>query len=266
MLYNFSHLFTQPLTKYLEHSFSKLDESLLIYLHLPKAAGNTSIGQLKEYIDPSFSVRWNDIIGSVEELIEEKETYRLASGHLWDEHVQLFREQEFPHYTITFLRHPIQRIVSQYRYMCTPNHPDYESFVDKYPNFEEFAFQEVTPNVISSILVGGAQSFPEYWNKLCERYHFIGLTEHYHLSMAILMNALGFPYEIAERKNVTINISKNNFSLSQKTYQKLAVLHSLDIQLFEHLQTEYAKLSEHFLHELFKKNSITRHLVKSNSE
>jgi len=249
---DFSSLFTYSLHDFINDSFEKINESILVYLHIPKAAGNTSIGQIKEHLQPSFSLQWNDIDGSIKELIETEVEYKLVSGHLWDEHINLLRENNFNHYAVTFLRHPIQRIISQYRYMCTPKHPEYENFIERYPNFDDFALKEIKPNYIANVLVGGAKSFDEYWNKLKERYAFIGLSEYYNTSMVILMNALNLPYKIAEKKNVTVQTAENsNLEIDYKVYNKLTKIHSLDMQMFNYLNEQYSKLSEKLLLEIY---------------
>jgi len=254
---NFSTLFYDSINEYIKQSFEDIDDSILVYLHIPKAAGNTSIGQIKQHLQPNFSLQWNDIDGSMEELTETAEKYKLVSGHLWDEHVNILRENNLSHYTVTFLRHPIKRIISQYRYMCTPSHPEYEKFIEKYPKFDDFALNEIEPNYIAKVLVGEAKSFDDYWNKLKERYAFIGLSEFYNTSMAILMNALSLPYKIAEKKNVTVETTSNsNLLIDYKIYQKLVKIHSLDIQMFDYLNTQYAKLSEKLLFEIYNTQKV----------
>lgn len=254
---NFSSLFTNSLNDFINNSFENIDNSILVYLHIPKAAGNTSIGQIKEHLKPSFSLQWNDIDGSIKELIETETEYKLVSGHLWDAHIDLLRENNYNHYAVTFLRHPIQRIISQYRYMCTPKHPEYESFLDKHPNFDDFALNEIEPNYMAKVLVGSAKSFDEYWAKLKERYAFIGLSEYYNTSMALLMNALNLPYKIAEKKNVTVETTNNsNLNIDYKVYDKLTQIHSLDIQIFNYLNAQYAKLSEKLLFEIYSNQKL----------
>jgi len=249
---NFSSLFNNSLSDFIKHSFENINESILVYLHIPKAAGNTSIGQIKEHLQPNFSLQWNDIDGSIKELVETDVEYKLVSGHLWDQHINILRENDFNHYAVTFLRHPIQRIISQYRYMCTPKHPEYESFLEQYPNFDDFALNEIKPNYMARVLVGGAKSFDEYWNKLKERYAFIGLTEYYNTSMVILMNALSLPYKIAEKKNVTVQTAENtNLQIDYKVYNKLEKIHSLDLQMFNYLNAQYSKISDKLLFEIY---------------
>jgi len=254
---DFSSLFNYSLSDFIKNSFENIDESILVYLHIPKAAGNTSIGQIKEHLQPNFSLQWNDIDGSIRELVETEVEYKLVSGHLWDEHINLLRENDFNHYSVTFLRHPIQRIISQYRYMCTPKHPEYEKFLEEYPSFDEFALKEIEPNYIAKVLVGGAKSFDEYWSKLKERYAFIGLSEYYNASMVILMNALNLPYKIAEKKNVTIQTAENtNLQIDYNVYNKLEKIHSLDLQMFNYLNVQYSKLSEKLLLEIYSNNKL----------
>ncbi len=236
--------------------------TLLVYLHVPKAAGNSSIGSIKVKVgkENSRSIKWNDIEKSWSDFIVEhqEKPLSLVSGHFRFKHVLALKEANVDYKLVTFIRHPVERIISQYKYSCSENVPNYLEFRNKFKTFDDYAYRGVGPNAVSRILVQGALSFEEYLNKLKDRYAFVGLSEHYDFSMFMLMNSLGYDYEIAKKKNVTIKDSFNQFDVSKKTYDYLLEKHSLDVQLFNHFNDLYVSISKKFIVDFIqeKQNSL----------
>ena len=239
-------------------------DDLLVYLHVPKAAGNSSIGSIKSKIgiENFKSIQWNDIDNSWDNFIQShiNNPIKLVSGHFRMKHVLRLEEANVDYNLVTFIRHPIQRIISQYRYLCTDKDPNHIAFRKKYPSFDLYARKGVGANVISRILVQGALSFDDYLSKLKKRYRFIGVSEHYDFSMFLLMNDLGFDYTINQKKNVTTQNQFNQFEVSKSTYDYLECKHSLDIQLFQHFNEKYNEVSKLFIKEFIKERN-TVHAV-----
>ena len=244
--------------------FEKSDEEfrdLLVYLHVPKAAGNSSIVALKNNFDAKLvrSIQWDDIDTSWNKFIEDQQlqAHNLVSGHFRYKHVIELINSKIDFKLITFIRHPIERIISQYKYTCSDKVKNNKEFKEKFPTFDLYAHNGLGPNVVSRILIQGALSFDDYINKLKKRYVFIGLSEHYDLSMLFLMNYLGFEYKITERKNVTIANDFNQFEISKKTYDYLLEKHSLDVQVYEYFNNMYNDISKQYIRKIInQKTSI----------
>ena len=249
MSMNFSQIADLPYIDFLQRKRAEAQGKLIVYLHVPKAAGNSSIGLIKKHVSKFKSIQWNDIDKSWENFIEEhlKDPFDLVSGHFRDKHIDLLIDAGIEFFTVSFIRHPIDRIVSQYKYMCTPAHPDYIEFKKQYPTFESFISRNVGDNVMSRILVRGAFSLPNYLRKLDSKYGFIGLTEFYHLSMSILLDIIEGQYKLEPRRNVTRSNKDNSFELKHSTYLDLARSQSLDIEMFNFYHNLYATASEHYL-------------------
>jgi hypothetical protein len=245
----FLDLQNTQLADYIENAFSKKDQ-LIVYQHVPKCAGTSSVEHLKTIRQD----HWHFPFDKIEEYWEnfavaarDTNNFKLVAGHFEYYHVDRLINFEVPFHGVTFVRHPIDRLVSDYRYNCTPKSPLFEDFIRKFPTFESYAMEKIRPNAIAHTLVGGAQSFEEYLEKLEERFTFIGLQEFYHLSMTILLRALGAQYIPTARKNVTQDTQENDFEIAHSTYEKLAWRHFLDMQLYEYLQQSFIKLSEAYI-------------------
>ncbi len=225
--------------------------NLIVYLHVPKAAGNSSIGSIKEHYEKSKikSIQWNNIDSSFNEFVSEHKNnqYNLVSGHFRFKHVQKLIDEDINFDLVTFIRHPVERIISQYKYQCTEVEPNHLEFRKKFPTFDKYAYNAVGANVVSRILVQGALSFDEYIKKIKNRYMFVGLSEYYNLSMLLLLNYFGMDYSIAKRRNITHPNKFNTFDVSMKTYNYLLEKHSLDVQLYKYFENEYKDISKKYI-------------------
>jgi hypothetical protein len=229
----------------------------IIYLHIPKAAGNSSISFLKQSFPNALSINWRNIDESWQQFLDRNPTnkYELVSGHINYSHIDKYSSAFGNMFTaITFLRHPIDRLISQYRYMTTAAHPDHNSFKKMNPNFEKWVLN-IRPNIISYLLVGGGRSSTEIINKLSKYYHFIGLTEFYHTSMVILSNSLGIKYTVEKKINITNSNEVKQIEISHSLYKKLHSRHSLDIALYNELHNLYSKISDNLISQMIICNS-----------
>lgn len=227
---------------------------LIAYLHIPKASGNTVISFLNKDDSKHYRVKWNDIKGTWKEFVETKDLskYKLVSGHYtWNELVQLQKRKDVNSFNITFVRHPIERLVSQYRYMTTPKHPLYKTFVKNNPNFDVWALRKARRNAISHALAPKSIRDSDIYTNVLKNFHFIGMQDYFNTSMNILSDITDFKFKAGVVKNKTIKNSVNDFEISHATYEKLKVKHQADIALYEKLKNYYP----YFIEEYFKYKS-----------
>jgi hypothetical protein len=224
-----------------------VSNALLVYVHVPKAAGNSSIKPIKDHYNPAYSVQWNNLDQSWQDFLNmQKQTkkYRLVSGHINDKHLQLLSTNKINSYLITFLRHPLDRIKSLYAYNCMKTTPGSATFIKKYNNYEEFALTGVTPNSISRQLFSGALSSWEAINKLKRRYQFIGLSNQYELSMTVLSKLIGIKKYNLPRQNVSSYNEKNYYNLSRESIDTLKLRHSVDMDIYNYVANAYQNIGE----------------------
>lgn len=237
-----SDLFNLPLDDYIKQLF---DDDTIVYLHIPKAAGNSSISYIKDIRPKAYPIDWRNIDESWNNFIKVNETekYDIVSGHFNYNHISKLKNSNTKATYITFIRHPIERFISQYKYMYTKAHPDHVDFREKNKDFGKWVLGR-KDNIMSLILVGGARSIRDILRKIDDNYSFVGISDYYNTSMNIISTALDTKFKLSERKNVT-NISEApKIELSQKLYKELCHRHSLDLQLYNFYKDKYSKIAD----------------------
>ncbi len=222
-----------------------INGKVIVYVHIPKAAGNSSILPIKNSVDSAYSVQWNDLQNSWNNfLLEQKKTkkYDLVSGHIRDIHLTQLKESNINAYYITFLRHPYKRIKSLYAYNSMDSTPGSNKFKKTYKNFEDYALNGVMPNSMSRQLFSGALSSWEAIEKLKSRYHFIGLSDHYELSMTALSKLLNIDIDFNIVKNPSNYYHNDQFYLSSESYKELQLKHSIDMDMYKNIETSSINL------------------------
>ncbi len=251
---NFDDLFQPDIQVYLDNAF--VPKQMILYVHIPKCSGTSTVTALKESFPRNWHFEYATIDQHWDQFIERttnqrQEPLELAAGHFWHWHLDSVRHHQVPCHGVTFFRHPIQRLVSEYRYMCTPAHPPSQEFVKQFPSFEAFVEGHAQPNTIARMLYNGVTSFDDYLSRLKRDFRFIGLSEFFHLGMAILMRSLDKPYRVQPRANVTLDNEQNRFDVSQWAHQRLLESQSLDLMVYDYLHAKYAEVSDRFIGKLY---------------
>jgi hypothetical protein len=144
-----------------------IDYKSLIFLHIPKAAG-TSLHRIigRQYPQPSiFSIDGADVYGSIEEFkgLSESQRARIAclKGHM---PFGLHRYLPQPCAYITFLRDPIDRIVSHYYFVLrTPSHYLYEQVTSQRMTLDDYVRSGISgelSNGQTKLLAGDEENPP----------------------------------------------------------------------------------------------------------
>ncbi len=253
----FDDLFRLDFQQYLYSAF--VPKQTIVYVHMPKCSGTSSINALKNSFEHVWHFEYTKIDEQWDLFLKRMKSDKhppldLAAGHFWHWHLDSLRENEIPRHCITFLRHPIERLVSEYRYMCTPAHPPSQEFVKECPTFEAFVERRVQPNEMARILYNGVTSVDEYLDRLKQDFTFIGLSEFYHLSMALLMKALDRSYFVLPRDNITESNDQNAFEVTRTAFEQLTQSQHLDLMVYDYLQRQYAALSDRFIGQVIEGN------------
>ncbi len=140
-------------------------EALWVLHHLPKTAGSSIIQQLASCLQPNWIV---DAYTQSSGLTYEQSMdlafaefarkalstpYRFVAGHLERHHIQWFRGCERAK-IFTFLRDPLTRTLSEYRYQQTPAFPGYRQFIARFPSFDHYLRDDTRRNPVVRALSG----------------------------------------------------------------------------------------------------------------
>jgi hypothetical protein len=241
-------LFRKGVAYYLtEHA--PFSDHLVAFMHIPKTAGNSVVATLKDSFSNIFYVRWNDVSSSFGEMIQAfpRAHYQVVTGHFRSVHVRELVKAGIPHINIAYIRHPIDRIVSLYRYMRTPAHPGHEEFARAYPTFEQFALEGTEDNVLTRCLVSDVQPAEKVFAEIAGEYAFIGLTEYINASTYLLQALLGCRIASPGFLNVTADTPDNAVEISPGLMQVLRDRHRVDIELFDMLRQEFQHIMDDVL-------------------
>lgn len=224
--------------------------------HIPKTAGSSLSDELARHLPPyrNLAVAYDAQTGATHEamdsvveafLAEPEGAWRSASGHVSARNVARIAEMAPDVGLATFLRHPVSRVVSEYRYCRTDRHPPHASFVARYPAIEDFVDDPAEANKMSFYLFGRRDLAPgEAMAALCRRYAFVGLQERYPLSFR-LMSAMmwgGSPPEA--RSRVTPEGPENVIAMTPDLHARILAANALDHALYEAVFAIYAGIAD----------------------
>ena len=227
----------------------KNDLPLVIFLHIPKAAGTTLRDILyrqyeKEYI---YELDGQNFLQSQEDSkhlnAKEKDKIRLLMGHMY------FGLHEFvssPSSYITMLRDPIEKVISYYYFVSKLTaHPDYKLIKSQNVSLKKYCTMN-KPNMCNAqtrFLAG--ENFSQVNNEpimleqakknLQEYFSLVGITERFDESLILMKQKLGWnsnPYYYRRNTNKTNSYAK--LRIQEDTLATIREYNQLDIELYKY--------------------------------
>ncbi len=229
----------------------------LFFLHIPRTAGTTLNGILKDnFKDDKILSVYTDVEYKERRILSETERDRikLIMGHLflqsydpptiYSRHVRVF----------TFLRDPIQRLISEYLFLKKwPNNHLYNFINNNNISFSRYISSTERKlifrgkNFMTRMLSGenfDVETFPEKAlqaakHNIASQFEFVGIQERFNESLLLLKQHLGLQSIIYEKKNalrpeVKKEISEDDIALAQEKNQA-------DIELYNYASTLFSE-------------------------
>lgn len=220
----------------------------LIFIHLPKAGGTTLHLLLERHYPRNriFNFRGPELYLADERFQALPETerarFRLITGHI---PFGLHHAIPHPSTYITFLRNPVERVISQYYYARSrPEHYLYTRLNAEGMSLYEYAAQRVTPEIANqqTSMLAGKRRRTWQWQPTREtlelakqnlQTHFrvVGLTEQFDTSLLLLQRAFGWSLPLYLRENVTAE-KPEGAQIDPRARALLAELNDLDLELY----------------------------------
>jgi hypothetical protein len=225
----------------------------IIFLHVAKTAGSSFREELAERFQPSENVfvdfskielpmdgeKYASILnGNLQELNDRRMARcRMVSGHFT--YSQIVAKQNLAQgRLVTFIRHPISRLVSFYKYHCSSAHPDNAAFEKNYPTFRHFVQDPDNTNGICRQLTPGIVSNgtdAAEWIK--RNYYWVGIQENYVASVKLLFAMSGMRFSPRH----SIRVSDSSYTDVDADDIRLAEqLNTVDLEMYNSLAESFS--------------------------
>ena len=255
-----------------------ITKTSVVFQHVAKTAGSTFENILNRQYDPNRIYRLtadtpDELLRAIHRYkrmsLAERASYDLVAGH---SAFSVFDDIPGQRVGITFLRDPVERVISHYFYAKRrPDHPLYSMAMDldlgdytlSLPN----ELQNRCTQVFASLTHREINADPEAALAVAKKnlkVHFrvIGLTERFDESIVLIAHRLGwnqFPYY--QRLNVTSKRPKRS-QVSDQALRVIREANALDIRLYESASEWFQEAIDEGGSLLSKK---IRHFVNMNS-
>jgi hypothetical protein len=224
----------------------------IIFLHIPKTAGTTLYRIMdRHYQKKSIYTIWQDgTLDEFKQLNEARRSHiRLLRGHFGLGLDELLRG---PTAYFTFLREPIERVISYYHYVRrSPGHYCYEQVTSRRMSLKEFVESRLDPMVdnaqtrlLSGLATGQEIPFgqcpPDLLERARQNLHdrmtVIGLTEKFDQTLLLLKQTFGWNKLLYAPQNVSTDAGGRS-AVEGAARDVILAVNQLDVELYRYAQT-----------------------------
>lgn len=236
-----------------------LGDGSCVFVHVPKTAGTSLRQELAAFLQPdvniavdyadtsrSFGVRMDE---AVEAFLARTaaQPVRFASGHILGRHVQRIRARLPGTRFVTFLRDPVQRVVSDYRHQRSARHANHAEFIARVPSLDAYVELAAEQEKMATHLVA-----PEVLRRrdpaacvadMLATYAFIGVQELYGPCFRTLTTLLGRPARPRLRENVN-EADGVARELTPALAERIRDVNPIDVALYEAVFPRWQRLRD----------------------
>ncbi|OWK27924.1 sulfotransferase family 2 domain-containing protein [Sphingomonas dokdonensis] len=236
---------------------NRFADELCIFIHIPKTAGSSLSAELNRMRPPYHNIHrryfhgetvtFSRIEDEIAAVIDSGALgdARSCSGHFsWDQAAPL-RAARPDARAFTFLRDPVKRVISDYRYSRTPTHPTYKETIERFPTVESYIEANETQDKMARFMLPNGVRTPDQIDAfISTNYAFIGLLEMYPLSFNILSLLLGHDRMPSEHKRKTEDTADNAVEETPALREMIAATNQRDSALYELVRLKLLSVRE----------------------
>jgi Galactose-3-O-sulfotransferase len=237
------------------------NELTVLFLHLPRAGGSTLTGVLLRQYPPNsvFLIQSRRVLETMDRYSalpeEDRKRYRLIRGHMV---FGLHEAVPGPSTYITFLRNPVERVISQYQLgIVRGEQPAYESREKQVEHLVEHCETRLYMLNRQTRLLGGDRSVTmghlndpvlfaganDGWlqaaiTHLAEYFVVFGLTERFDESLVLMQRALKWGSVYYRKQNVSARRLRRA-DLPPATVARIEQDNALDMALYEYASAHF---------------------------
>jgi hypothetical protein len=232
-------------------------DEFCVFIHIPKTAGSSLSAELARMRRPYLNIHRTYHHGETVTFSRLEDeiaahirsgaiaTARSCSGHFTWNMAAPIRDARPDARCFTFLRDPIARVISDYRYSRTPAHPTFRETIARFPTIESYVQAPETQDKMARFLMPGDAVTPEQIDRFIgERYAFVGLLEQYPLSFNILARLLGVDAMPSQHKRVTEDTEDNDVAVTSDLRALIAEHNRRDMALYDIARAKLAAIED----------------------
>ena len=235
----------------------KIDRgSLLYFVHIPKTAG-TSFGQeMRRRLQPNLSLSMDygpDARPAHEQRSLAVDRFlrransgdiRFASGHIPFRYCCKIAAVRPNTQFVTFLRNPIERVVSDYRYQTTKAHPLRDQFIAQYPTLDKYVMANKGSDKMYKFLCAYAnEPVCDVIERISNNFLFVGTLNSYDLSFKVITSIVGETSSPELKSNLTNRDEAPKIELNSEQIRAIGMSNERDLSIFEHFDELWQKNS-----------------------
>lgn len=228
-----------------EYIVSAPRDAFWFFQHIPKTAGSSFSTELSRVLYPYHNISASDVEipddydeamrQALDGFLERPDlaSFRSASGHLLHPMTRKMLEYIPSMEMVTFLRNPVDRVISDYRYRCTEMHPGAADFRQRYPTLESFANDPASQNQMAHFIGDAEADREEIMARIERDFAFVGLVEIYPFSFNIMLALMGLPDQFpSEHIRKTPDTAENGAKVDYALRRHIQGLNRLDADLY----------------------------------
>ncbi|MCC2099479.1 MAG: sulfotransferase family 2 domain-containing protein [Hyphomicrobiales bacterium] len=220
------------------------ENSLLFFLHIPKTAGSSFGSEMQQRLSPAFNiifdyrnadipVRYQEATVFQQFLSQDRASrFRFASGHVRFQTCASLLALERKVRMITFLRDPVARMISDFKYQRTPKHPLCDTFIRDFPTFKDYAHHRSAWDKMYVFLrLYPKEPVEDVIRRMERTFTLVGTVEHYELAFRVVTALCG------QQETPTISTNQSPagiFEPSAADISEARAANVIDMEIYTH--------------------------------
>ena len=250
----FSALFTSDVKSYIAECIAASQSSTKVFFHLPKTGGTSIRTALNEEIQKVLHIKKYSELGQWNQVLKQQKEapYGLISGHLNSSSLNALYAAGEPIMAITFIRDPMERILSQYRYMVSSKYPNHLEFRENFEGLKDFIQDGLPKNPMLSMLLGECSTIDQAMHLTDKNFMFVGLAEYSAMHSFLIQRCFGLKkFHIPGRINQTVSSIENAVTLDASTIDLIKDKCALDIEFYTRIKEMHISIADQIFSALY---------------
>jgi len=223
-----------------------------IFVHIPKTAGSSFREELSRRLAPEYHLKVNYTSGqplpaqrraAIESCIASNRhnRFRFVSGHVQYVHMSRLAQSDPRARLITILRDPVSRVISDFHYQRSSEHPLAEQFKQRFPTLEDFVRFEAGQNkMVKFLRRGRTEGAADVVDRMMKEYAFVGLQDDYDLSFRLMTHLLG--QSVAPKAH--LRKGNGDTAVASETRDLITALNQDDVMVFEAFRRRFESVAK----------------------